>query len=51
MKTKLIQWIVINQHPFTVAEENGFRELMQTVYPSIKIPSAVLLKRILWILI
>lgn len=45
MKKKLIKWIVIHQHPFTIVEENSFIELINSLCPNAKIPSADTIKR------
>lgn len=45
MKKKLVQWIVINQHSFTIVEEFAFQEFIQTISPAIKIPSATTIKK------
>ncbi len=45
MKTQLIRWIVINQHPFTIVEEPSFISLVYTLCPTAKIPSADTIKR------
>ena len=44
MKKKLVQWIVINQQPFTTIQEPAFLEFIQTLAPDIKIPSATSIK-------
>jgi hypothetical protein len=40
MKKKLVQWIVIDQHPFMIINEPAFLEFIQTLTPTVKIPSA-----------
>jgi Hermes transposase DNA-binding domain len=40
MKKKLVQWIVINQHPFTIVQEAAFIEFIKTFSPNAKIPAA-----------
>jgi hypothetical protein len=45
MKKKLIKWIVIHQHPFTIVEETYFIELVHSFYPEANIPSADTIKR------
>ena len=45
MKTQLIRWIVINQHPFTIVEEPSFISLVYSLCPTAKIPSADTIKR------
>jgi hypothetical protein len=45
MVTKLIYWIVINQHPFTIVEEFSFISLISSIRPNTKIPSADTIKR------
>jgi hypothetical protein len=44
MKKKLVQWIVINQHPFTIVQEAAFVEFIQTLTPNAKIPTANVIK-------
>ena len=44
MKEKLIQWIVINQYPFTIVQERAFRDFIQTIATNIHIPSASTIK-------
>jgi len=45
MKVKLIKWIVINQHPFTIVEQPNFISFVHTLYPATKMPSADTVKR------
>jgi len=45
MTNKLIQWIVMNQHPFTLVEEPYFIELVHSLHPAAEIISADTLKR------
>jgi hypothetical protein len=45
MVKKLIKWIVIHQHPFTIVEETYFIELVYSFYPEANIPSADTIKR------
>ena len=45
MKKKLIKWIVIHQHPFTIVEESYFIELVHSLYSEANIPSADTIKR------
>ena len=45
MKKKLVQWIVVNQHPFTIVKEPAFLEFVQTLSPDAKIPSSTFIKR------
>lgn len=45
MVKKLIKWIVIHQHPFTIVEETYFIELVYSLYPEANIPSADTIKR------
>ena len=45
MKNKLIRWIVINQHPFTIVEEPSFIELVHSLCPNAKLFSADIVKR------
>jgi len=44
MKKNLIKWIVIHQHPFTIAEENHFIKFVHSLNPSAKIPRADTIK-------
>lgn len=45
MRKKLVQWIVIDQHSFTTVNESTFLEFIQTLSPTVKIPSASSIKR------
>ena len=45
MKVKLIKWIVINQHPFTIVEQPNFISFVHTLYPATKMPLADTVKR------
>ena len=45
MRNKLIRWIVINQHPFTIVEEPSFIELMHSLCPNAELFSADTIKR------
>ena len=45
MVKKLIKWIVIHQHPFTIVEETYFIELVHSLCPEANIPSADTIKR------
>ena len=44
MKNNLIKWIVIHQHPFTIIEENNFINFIHTLYPTLQIPTADIIK-------
>ena len=44
MLKKLIRWIVIRQHPFTIVEEDQFVSFVHSLYPSAKIPTADTIK-------
>ena len=44
MKEKLIRWIVINQHPFTIVEEDHFINFVYSLYPSVRLPTADTIK-------
>jgi len=45
MRNKLVKWIVIKQHPFTIVEEEDFINFVHSLYPNAKIPSANTIKR------
>ena len=45
MKKKLVQWIVVNQHPFTIVNEPAFLEFIKTFSPDAKIPSPTFIKK------
>ena len=45
MRNKLIRWIVINQHPFTIVEEPSFIELVHSLCPNAELFSADIIKR------
>ena len=44
MINELIKWIVMNQHAFTMVEEQGFLNFIHTLYPTTKISSADTIK-------
>jgi hypothetical protein len=44
MKKNLIRWIVINQHPFTIVEEDHFITFLHSLYPSVRLPTADTIK-------
>jgi hypothetical protein len=45
MRNKLVKWIVIKQHPFTIVEEEDFINFVYSLYPNAEIPSADTIKR------
>jgi hypothetical protein len=45
MKNKLIKWIIINQHPFTIIEEPCFINLIHSLCPNAELFSADTVKR------
>ena len=45
MVNQLIQWIIMNQHPFTLAEESNFIKFVYSLNPNAMIPSADTIKR------
>jgi hypothetical protein len=45
MRNMLVKWIVIKQHPFTIVEEEEFINVVYSLYPNAKIPSADTIKR------
>ena len=45
MRNKLVKWIVIKQHPFTIVEEEDFINFVHSLYLNAKIPSADTIKR------
>jgi hypothetical protein len=45
MVNQLIQWIIMNQHPFTLAEESNFIKFVHSLNPNAMIPSADTIKR------
>jgi len=45
MRNKLIRWIVINQHPFTIVEEPSFIELVHSLCSNTELFSANIIKR------
>ena len=45
MQDKLIKWIVINQHPFTVIEELNFIDFVKSLCPNATLFSADTVKR------
>src|SRR3954469_23973665 len=45
MRNKLVKWIVIKQHPFTIVEEEDFINFVYSLYPKAEIPSADTIKR------
>ncbi|CAG8455494.1 6579_t:CDS:2 [Diversispora eburnea] len=45
MRNKLVKWIVIEQHPFTIVEEEDFINFVYSLYPNIEIPFADTIKR------
>ena len=45
MRNKLVKWIVIKQHPFTIVEEEDFINFVHLLYPDAKIPSTDTIKR------
>ena len=44
MKKNLIRWIVINQHPFTIVEEDHFITFVHSLHPSVRLPTADTIK-------
>ena len=44
MKKNLIRWIVINQHPFTIVEEDHFITFLHSLYPLVRLPTADTIK-------
>jgi hypothetical protein len=44
MKKRLIQWIILDQQPFTIVEKVSFQNFLQTLYPKIKLPTANTIK-------
>jgi hypothetical protein len=44
MKQKLIRWIIINQHPFMIVEEEHFINFVHSLYPLAKLPTADTIK-------
>ncbi|CAG8610072.1 3596_t:CDS:2, partial [Diversispora eburnea] len=45
MRNKLVKWIVIKQHPFTIVEEEDFINFVYLLYPNAEILSADTIKR------
>jgi hypothetical protein len=45
MTNKLIKWVIINQHPFTLVEEPSFLDFVHSLHPDAEILSADTLKR------
>ena len=45
MLKKLIKWIIVNQHPFTIVEEPNFVNFVHTLCPDAIIISADTVKR------
>lgn len=45
MLEKLVKWIVINQHPFTIVEESNFVDFVHTLCPNAVLISADTIKR------
>lgn len=45
MRGKLVQWVIMNQQPFTVVEEPSFIEFVHSLHPSALVPSADTIKR------
>lgn len=39
-RKRLIEWVIVNDHSFTVVEENEFKAMIKLLQPDVKIPSA-----------